>query len=401
MDVCRTQNEFSELTGQSAADRYDAVLLDVNLTNDFFTDTPCDPEKGGFWLYNKLVRQGFPSYRIALLTAYDTTDDTTKFQSDCERFGHEKLEAHPKTGDQAGQWVKKLSDADDRYLILRRSVLDGIDFCESLLRDHGGDAIRFNRYVTDDEQRWSYDHALEFLCSLKHVLHARVPSSEIHYQSYGIVYSLGRTWDKANPDRGSDRYYKALGRVMRLLRNMASHGHMLDKASVRDLAFYVLAGMRSCFLEPGQNWAEPEPYERRLISLMGTPTPLEPDNAAPYLAKSYSTARSKLKAAAEGKAESTTRKDKKGKPLPVKDQDRFHKICNELASAKQHPRFDFIVASKEAFVHEAISNDWDDGVFNNGENELTDEYKSSLQELNIPPWVRAVWERIIPSRATR
>ena len=93
VDVCCSKAEFDALTGESTADRYDAVLLDVNLANDFFpSSAPCDPKEGGFWLYNELIRSGLPSGRIALLTAHAGEKPVEEFRAGCIRFGHEKLE---------------------------------------------------------------------------------------------------------------------------------------------------------------------------------------------------------------------------------------------------------------------------------------------------------------------
>lgn len=395
IDVCRNDKEFDELTGQCVADRYDAVLLDINLTNDFFSIPPCDSEKGGFWLYNKLIRQGFPSGRIALLTAYDTTDDTTAFRKDCERFGHEKLEAHSKNNSEAGLWIKKLSDSHEHYLLLRRAILDGIDFCDGLLRSDGSESIRFNRYIKDDGKRWTLDHATDFLCSLRHLLPISITLGDKHLQLRGFIYLLGCEWDKADPNGGSDQNYKALGCVMKTLRNMASHGHMLDKAGVSDLAFFALACFRACFLTPGRAWEEPEPYELDLISLMGAPASLDTHIGPSLLARSYCDARSILKAAVASKEPSVTRKNDKGKPVPVQDQDQYFKIINELITAKRPPSFDFISILKGIFIHEALGVTTSD-CHETDLKSLIDTYRSSFEKqlAEMPPWSKLVWERI-------
>lgn len=408
LDVCCSKAEFDALTGESAADRYDAVLLDVNLANDFFpSSAPCDPKEGGFWLYNELIRSGFPSGRIALLTAHAGEKPVEEFRAGCIRFGHEKLESHPKVGNAASQWIKKLSCAHDRYLLLRRGALDGIDYCERLLGQHGSDAIRLNRYLGDGERRWTDDHAKDFLYSLRHLLPVRVIGSEMHLQLRGFEYVLFLEWGSANPEDGSNRYYKALGRVLKLLRNMASHSRLLEGATIGDIAFHVLASLRTTFCIPGDDWGEPAPYELRLISLVGDSKPIDPEAVSQHLARKARDARSALRAAVAGGMLSRTRKDKNGRPECVKDQHEFHRIVNEIATAQSPCSFDFVFALREAFIHEVLVDKKCKVFDNNLDNDegklqgLVNAYRVALQEQlpEMPMWIKATCERILSPAA--
>lgn len=398
IDICTSEVEFDALTSHMAVCRYDAVLLDVNLTeNEFFlSSSHCDSEKGGFWLYNKLIRSGFPSGRIALLTAHTGETDIENFIIDCERFGHEKLVGLPKSGKEAKEWIRHLSHENGSYPMLRRGVLDAIDFCKALLEKHGVDAIRFNRYVSDTN-RWTYDDACNFLCSLSHLLPVRTIGSESHLQLRGFLYVLAREWDTANPEDGHDRYYQALGRAMKLVRNMASHDSLLDDASTCDMAFYTFASIRTAFLIPGSSWEKPQHYELRLISLMGSKEPLHLEILASLLAKQASEARLLLRARVSNKILSTTRKDKRGNADYVRDQTQYHKIVSELVTSANRPKLDFLEAVKKSFMHgvfvpEGTPADYDESKFNM----LDASYQSGIKKVShdMPFWVRAVFERI-------
>lgn len=106
-DIYRRAQDFDDLVKSGyLVDRYDAALLDVNLENDFFEPDPKKtPAQDGFWLYNKLVGAGFPSNRIALLTAHNSETPTTDFKEQCRLNNHEELRGFDKQGLLGIVWV--------------------------------------------------------------------------------------------------------------------------------------------------------------------------------------------------------------------------------------------------------------------------------------------------------
>lgn len=395
IDIYRRSRDINALLNSGyLVDRYDAILLDINLENNFFdSDAVPNPAEGGFWLYNKLVRAGFPSNRIALLTAHNTETTTVDFLAGCHRFGHEELSAFGKTNQDAGNWISDLANAHSGFIDLRRGVLDGIAFAEELLNQHGDLAIRFNRYVGKNE-KLSFDQALDYLYSMRYLLPIRVSGAEIDLQLRGFRYLLGCEWDRANPSFGSDSYYQALGWAMKYLRNWSSHGHLLDRASVGDIAFLVLAALRSGFLVPGNAGNEIRPYEHRLLSAMGAAN-LGITASSKRLSNSYLDARRLL----QKRVDNPSRLRKDGKSVPLEDRETFHEIVNELAIATARPAdFDFSSALRELFIHVALSPTYptitDDDAANMQGIEAAYSAAWLTRSENLPEWVKATWARL-------
>lgn len=397
IDICRTFKDFDEQVKSGyIVDRYDAVLLDINLENNFFEkDTVANPAEGGFRLYNKLAHAGFPSGRIALLTAHSLEQMTTDFQMGCEKYGHESLVAFGKKTDAVGGWINKLAQANDGFLHLRRGVLDGIAFAEELLNKHNDDAIRFNQYVRDD--KLSFDQALDHLYSLRHLIPIRVSKSEVDFQLRGFRYLLGCEWDRAKPNEGSDFVYQALGYVMKYLRNWSSHGHLLDKASISDIAYLALAGLRTGYFVPENVESELRPYEHWLLSAMGNSTAIDHSVASKQLANSYIRVRLRLKKEVQrgGKA----RMKRKDGTWLLQDQTDFHAMVNEFALAKKLPAdFDFLLAIREVFIHATLFPEFHGITIDvlSDSQAIESAYCDALRQKfdTLPCWVKATWAHL-------
>jgi hypothetical protein len=400
---CRSIDFDDIIKSEYLVDRYDAVLLDVNLEHDFFDTTPMppDPRKGGFWLYNKLVRAGFPSGRIALLTAHDRETATSEFRVACEEYGHEELRAFGKNDQAAGKWIECLSSEHDAFLQLRRGVLDSIELAEnSLPGDRLG--IRFNDFLATEE--WPAVHALDYICTMRHLMPIRVMASERQNQFRGFRYLLGCEWDRAEPGNTSEMAYQSLGRVMKYLRNWSSHGHLLDGANIGHLAFLALACMRTAFRFPSELESEQQRVERHLLAAIGDQQPVELPVLATNLARSYISAKRLLRKKINNQELSRSRKIKtdggKWQPAPVEDQQRFGAIVNELATAQSPPTgLDFPSALCEIFIHATLKIrarplfGWTDSVEGNAviESAYLDALKQCHQE--VPAWVLDIWWR--------
>lgn len=350
IDIYRKARDFDELLKSGlVVDRYDVVLLDINLENDFFVENLSYPAaEGGFWLYNKLVRAGFPSERIALLTAHSTERPTTEFVAGCERYGHEALRAFGKTSDDAGQWIGKLAIDNGGFLNMRRGVLDGVVFVEESLRNHGDEAIRFNCFV-EEGKALTFDQALDYLDTTRHLLPVRVTGAQLASQMRGFRYLLACEWDRADPRSVADQIYQSVGRVMKCLRNWSSHGHLLDSASVGDVAFLTLVGLRASFLVPDGSDLQLRRYEHRLLGAMNAG--LDVADLPKRLARSYVDAKGLL-VRMLGEP-SNLKRD--GMPVPIQNQRAFGAIVNELANADAiPPRFGFPMALREMLIQSVI-----------------------------------------------
>lgn len=275
---------------------------------------------------------------------------------------------------------------------LRRGVLDGITFAEGLLNQHGAQAIRFNRYVGSNEE-WSFDQALDYLDTIRYLLPVRVSDAQVSLQLRGFRYLLACEWERAQP-RGDDPIYKSLGRVMKYLRNWASHGHLLDSVSVGDIAFLTLANLRVGFCNPEHCEDQLRSYEHGLLAVIGAENPFA--TLPNRLARSYASARGFLQTLI-GNPSRLPNKD--GTSGLVQDRSPFHAVVNELSNAVTLPaRFDFPVALRELFVHAVLSPKYPAISVDVAANiqRIEAAYSASLQEKfdALPQWVKATWPRL-------
>ncbi len=395
IDIYRRYRDIDALLKSGyVVDRYDAILLDINLDTNFFENgDAANPTEGGFWLYNELVRAGFPSDRIALLTAHNAELATTEFQAGCLRYGHEQLHGFGKTNQGAGTWLTSLADANDGFIRLRRGALDGIVFAEQLLSQHRAQAIRFNCYVGTNESL-TFDQARDYLDTVRHLLPVRVTDAPMALQLRGFRYLLACEWERAKPEWASELIYQSLGWVMKILRNWSSHGHVLDSANVDDIACLVLIGLRSGFRIPENEERELRHYEHQLLSAMKR-NDLEMAGLPKRLATSYVGARNILRAKVQNPKPEFSRMYKDNKPVRLQDRTAFHEVVNELSLAKKRPSFDFMRALRELFVHVALSPAIrDDDADNMQAVEAAYEQALQKQADALPNWVTATWMRL-------
>ncbi len=387
IDICCSDAEFEALTGQSATDHYDAVLLDVNLENDFFQlSRPYNSREGGFWLYNKLIAQsGFPPGRIALLTAHTGEEHVKKFQEDCFRNNHEPLKGLPKSSNSAAKWVEELSCSNDHFLLLRRGFLDGATFVGELLNDpeKKDAAIHFNRFL--GVKKASDNEVKSHLNKIKDAMPDRLQEKEaVGERLRNFRGALGELWERASPGnyQGSDEYIQQLGWVMKSLRNWSTHQAPLDDCGTAHMAFLVMAYFRTSFqMGDGMRDDELRPYEHHLVRAMGNPGLINHEAASQFLNERYRRARSLLdQVVREGQR---SRMSRDNDPIFLKGEVRnFGQIANELELAERRPEgFSFADALGLMFANSI---------------QCTRKAREFRNEWGtLPAWVKAVLERLL------
>lgn len=392
IDIYRTAVAFeSMLKSTNLLDQYDAALLDVNLVHNFFDSgmvSDIQKEKGGVWAHHRLKGRDFPAGRIALLTAYDKLVDIKNYQEECRNEGYAVPVFGKSSETGPEQWLTKLSRDDDRFLNLRRGVLDGILFAERLLTD--SKSIRFNRFIDGDNV--SEQDIRNHLAKVKHSLPLVVSSDNLHHQLHRLTDTLGHLWDSARPEiENEDPYYRALGWAMKNLRNWSSHGGLLDRAGVREAAFLAFSYLRTTFQQPIDSEIDSalRPYERDLLAAMGNAGELDLAQLAKRLAASYVKA---MVALGEHVGEPSRLRDRKtGNMREVIKQTKFGAAVNELASAvTPSANFDFPAALCEIFLHDPLPLPHD--VAKSSNQVAIERHYFRALEGNAPPaWVKALW----------
>lgn len=362
VDFCLSFSEVETLLdSDKTCDHYDAVLIDIDLSeNDFFNVIPdgIDSERAGIWIYNRLVHAGFPPERLAFFTGND--DKAGAFVAACNEFyihpkpkSFGKIQSFDNKVESLSTWLTMLEHAADNYIMLRRGVMDGCKFLEEILIDSGASnesgTIQFNRYIAgNSDAKMCTEEAREYLSAVSAALPARQPSKGSQARVYRLfLRTLAHEWeDKANPNnlRLPDQLLSTLGWTMKNTRNWLSHSRVMDRARSKELAFLFLVNMRAMFVLGKQL----EAYEMQLLRLFGAIAhALQDDEVTADLNLSYVDARNRL-VQINGNPEST-QNDRKGEDVKLKH---YSQVANAISRAPNPPTdFDFLKSLYRIFWH--------------------------------------------------
>jgi hypothetical protein len=275
--LCRHYSDF-EKTKQNwyIPQDFDAILIDINLSEGVNRQQPVPDgyihEKGGFYIYNELIREGFSDDNICFLTAEG--DTLSRFIAISNEMSMPKpLYAFEK---KESEYVKlrawlnnKQSDA---YLTLRRGIITG---CQHLLsRLTTQTAIQFSEFLKPDNRTITVQDMQDYLETLQNLLPLRQPENPQRLYKL-FLRNLAHEWEAAYPDnlprceKGDKDCFQArtikytFGWIMKSARNWAAHTTVLDKLSEPDVAFLFMLAMRAIFELPDTSTQ----YENILLNL--------------------------------------------------------------------------------------------------------------------------------------
>jgi hypothetical protein len=278
---------------------FDVVAIDIDLSRgvqpgqslpDGFSEPPPFHPKSGFYIYNELIRQGFPVENICFLTGeIGTTFEV--FADHCRNaliprpaaFGKDELGL-----ESFRAWLSERSTSP--YLRLRRGVIEGTKSLKASLEMDPA-LFQFKVFLKAGE-----DEAIsaeDYLSTLEQFLPARQPPpADFHRVMRLFVRTVAHEWENnaqpwnvkvlsfgseeghANNSRESGRNQRrarasyvleAYGYVMKEARNWLAHGGLLDSIGPEIAAFLFLVNMRAMFQLP----PETQRHECQLFDLMG------------------------------------------------------------------------------------------------------------------------------------
>lgn len=392
IDIYRTINDFeTELSKPDLVSRYDAALLDVELSADFFNDKDVDRDKlGGLWAFGRMVSKRFPAHCVALLTAHTTKKELENFTCICRQRGLEEIEVIDKGGDGGAEaWLARLLSENDGFLRLRRGVLEGVAWAQAHLTT---ESIRLNKYLdTSKTEVLLVTEIASHLKGISNSMPVSVHDEDLQDQLHLYVRQLGFFWDRAKPNcYPSDDHYRKLGRVLQLLRNWSAHGQLL-RPSVSLAAILSIAHLRTT-IAGNDDETSIRSYEKKLLDAISASAAID-DNAAERLANSY--VRVQLKLSPLVGKPSRLRDLDSGQPRTVVARRRFSDALNELEIASEfQPKFFFERHLLEVFIHDSLeirttvtsAHDF---------SRVEKEYKQYLGKTRRPNWVEEVWRRIL------
>jgi len=259
--LCRHYHDFEEtIANYTVLQDIDVILIDINLSAGINSAKPIPPgykpEEGGVYIYNTLIRQGFPDNNICFLTGENKTLDD--FKNMCNKMSMPKPLHDFEKNEQGYKAVRKWleSKRSDDYLILRRGIITGCQHIQSRLFSQPEAAIQLGEFVK--VRTIAVQDMLDYLETLQNML--PVQKTENPQRLYKLfVRSLAHEWDAAYPDnlpkcdKGDQDCFQVrtvkstFGWIMKYARNWAAHTTVLDKLSAQEVAFLFIVAMRATF----------------------------------------------------------------------------------------------------------------------------------------------------------
>ena len=261
---------------------FDAVALDINLSRGVpaggelpvgFVDIQAFHNKAGFYIYNQLVRLGFPAENICFLTG-EKESTFGEFSDHCQKALIPLPDAFGK--DDAGLEAFRTWLADRQksaFAQLRRGVIEGCQQVRSLIGEQP-EAIQFHKFLNSGEA--STTSMDDFLATLEAFLPAREPSRDDLARLMRLfVRAFAHEWEndakpsniRLQPGERLPHVLRAYGWVMKNTRNWLTHSASLDRLSPATVAYLFMLNLRAMFVLP----METQRYEYQLFSLFGTP----------------------------------------------------------------------------------------------------------------------------------
>lgn len=254
--LCRHFHDFDKIMSEYAVlQDIDVILIDINLSEgiDPAKKIPAGyvPKEGGFYIYNDLIRQGFPDTHIGFLTGQK--ESARLFERRCEQIFMPKPQSFEKTDPEFKRLRNWLSNRQDDYLILRRGIIDGCRYILSLLQKRPtNEVILFNHFMGKKRKADELVNDLNnYLSILMNSLPLRYPNNrQTHYELF--VRTLSHDWENAKPSGLNQKLDNrslllALGWIMKNARNWAAHQDVFENLGEQLVAFLFLVNMRSMF----------------------------------------------------------------------------------------------------------------------------------------------------------
>ncbi len=273
LTLLRHYGDFLDLAGSGdLVGEHDIVAIDINLSSGVPKEVPlpeghADPDafhkKAGFYIYNQLVRMGFPDDHICFLTG-EKESTFKEFADHCQNALMPLPKAFGK--DDAGMgdfrgWLEGHRNSD--YATLRRGVIEGCKMLRAQIAREP-ESIQFNRFI--ESGGVSSESMDDYLSSLMLFLPPQHPATEedLTRKLRLFARAIAHEWEsKVRPSEGGDRVLKSLGWVMKETRNCMAHSQALNHLVPQDAAYLFLVGMRAMFALP----PEPVRFEAILFSL--------------------------------------------------------------------------------------------------------------------------------------
>jgi hypothetical protein len=266
--ICKSYLEWKKVYADNNGD-FDIIFIDINLESyktpksKIPVKHPDFDKKAGFYIYNHLIKSGFPGYNIAFFTGEGGT--LKNFSRMCGEILIDKpknaFEKKTNHFERLRKWLAKKINTP--YFVLRRGIAEGCRFLKEELKKVNDDDLeqRLIFYKTTPisvyQKPEHYRAEVEdYLSKLETFIPIKPPIDK-KYNYLSLVKEIAGKWEKSSgffrrdkelpktTSRLEDNFYKTSQFLMKMLRNWGTHDKLSFKISEREVAYFFMLGMRS------------------------------------------------------------------------------------------------------------------------------------------------------------
>jgi hypothetical protein len=279
--LCRHYFDYQDFLVAATAEggefsrKIDLVLIDIRLDNgvDFNRPVPVSGQtdqfhkNAGFYIFNDLIRQGFPHNRLYFMTG--EASSLQAFEAKLHDLYIPQAVGFEKTDDQYLKLKDKMEANYSEYYRLRRGIIEA---CQWLRTQFS--SLRVKDYKTGDENIPEMDMEY-YLASLERLLPIQEPSdAEKHILYRLVVRTLCHEWEGLKPPPRKTfkkrEWVWACAWIMKTTRNWITHdaGNIFSTLTAQDVAYFFICNMRVLF---DLDKDEIQSYEKVLLELFIRP----------------------------------------------------------------------------------------------------------------------------------
>jgi len=288
--ICKSFIEWDSTFTKHNGD-FDLIIIDINLESyqtpdskkpdQYRANTDFD-KKAGLYIYNRLIRDGFPDDNIAFFTGEEFT--LRDFQDDCESafidIPKNTYEKKPVGFQGLRDWIDNKQKTD--YIALRRGVIEGCQYLKRQLDRIEDNELEENMlfykttsFHVSNNYNYFRQSLIDYLDRIENFFPLRNDKNNKH-KFIMFLKELTEKWEKSlgyfhskkeHPktlSRLEDKFLYTCQRQMKILRNWSSHSLISNNLAEQELAYYYIVAMRSCLLF---DISEIHRYERLLSSI--------------------------------------------------------------------------------------------------------------------------------------
>jgi hypothetical protein len=266
--LCRHYFDYAEFKiNNELAKSIDVVIIDIRLDNnvDFNLSIPSSSntkakfhEEAGFYIFNDLVRLGFPAEKMCFMTG--EKNSFSDFKKQCDAIYIPEVVGFEKSDAEYGKFRQWIKERESDYAILRRGIIEGCRYLKPLK-----ESLRFDKFSKDNNKPAFLDvHG--YLDVLGNFLPLREPVNKAALYKL-FIRTLAHEWEESvKPKKiDLDQTTFAFSWVMKMTRNWMAHNStaIFTNLTEQDVAYLFICNMRAIF-DLGN---ETKDYEKNLFLL--------------------------------------------------------------------------------------------------------------------------------------